>query len=121
MLNISEREKRYILYGDRDVLERLISAIEREILLKEKKFDEILEEKNRELNDFKQKFHTSVKKAIFVYDKEKVDDGKEVVDYIMAEMSSQEEKSAKDNCRYCYRNIDDCECSDDVNPNMGSQ
>ena len=49
MVDISQREKNYILGGNYKLLDALIANANRQILLAEKKYDEMLERKNAEI------------------------------------------------------------------------
>ncbi len=49
MLTVGQRERNYILAGDYRLLDAVIVAANREMLLLEKRFDEMLERKNAEI------------------------------------------------------------------------
>ncbi len=49
MIDIGNREKKYILEGNSDLLDALVVRANRKILLLEKKYDEMLEEEQAEI------------------------------------------------------------------------
>lgn len=49
MIEVSQAERNYILAGNYELLNAVIVAANREILLLEKKYDEMLERKNAEI------------------------------------------------------------------------
>lgn len=49
MIKVSQKERNYILAGNYELLDAVIIAANREILLLEKKYDEMLEHKNAEI------------------------------------------------------------------------
>jgi hypothetical protein len=53
MIEVSQRERNYILAGNYELLNAVIVAANREILLAEKKYDEMLERKNAEIASLK--------------------------------------------------------------------
>lgn len=60
MINVTRDERGYILAGNYQLLDAIIAMANREILLLEKKYDEMLERKNAELAKAKEKLQATV-------------------------------------------------------------
>jgi hypothetical protein len=58
MIDMGEREKKYILQGDEDLLNALIVRANRKILLLEKKYDEMLEKEEAEIRRLSKEIET---------------------------------------------------------------